>query len=377
MKCLTSIQIKTLKLWNQHHRYTYNKSVDMLNGDFNKNKLSLYGHDNLKPESSNNLYNKLELRNLIVPADTCSRIPWILETPKSIRESAVFEACKNLKSGISNLKNGNIKYFNMKFKSKKLLKWTIGIPKESIKIHENGELGIYEERTTMFRLKTTEKITKINKDCTIHFDGLKYYICVPEDVQLKTNNESSWFCSLDPGSRKFQTIYSPDNDNYIIIGDRASTVLYKNLIKLDKMLNKPNSKTILKIKKLRNRIMNLQTELHCKSINFLCESYKNIYIPKLTKDNDIIKIKGRKIHTKTVRNMVVLGHSKFVERLKTKAETYRDVKIHVITEEYTSQRCLRCENLTKTSDEKYICNTCNFTIDRDVLGSTNILLKNW
>ena len=368
-------------MWNEHHRYTYNKSIDILNGDYgnyeSKTNLNLYGYDNVKPESSSNLYNKLELRNMIVPVDACSRIPWILKTPKSIRESAVFEACKNLKSGISNIRNGHIKYFNMKFKSKKLLKWTIGIPKESIKIHENGDLGIYEKQTTMFRLKTTESITKINNDCTIHFDGLKYYICVPEEVQLKTNTKSNWFCSLDPGSRKFQTVYSPDNDNYIIIGDRASTILYQNLIKLDRMLNKPNLKNVLKIKKLRHRIMNLQTELHYKSVNFLCENYKNIYIPKLTRNNDIINVKNRKIHTKTVRSMVVLGHCKFVEKLKTKAETYRDVKVHVITEEFTSQICLRCKNLTKTTKEIYSCKSCKFAIDRDVLGSTNILLKNW
>jgi transposase len=49
----------------------------------------------------------------------------------------------------------------------------------------------------------------------------------------------------------------------------------------------------------------------------------------------------------------------------------------VITEEYTSQKCLNCKKLTKTKDELFKCKSCNFTIDRDVLGSTNILLKNW
>lgn len=361
-------------MWNDHHRYSYNKAINILNQE---NKRPLY--NGVKPENSNNFYSKLELRNLITPADTCSRIPWVLETPKAIRESAVFEAFKNLKSGISNLKNGHIRYFNLRYKKKKLLKWTIGIPKESINIHENGDLGIYEERTTMFRIKTTEKINKINNDCTIHFDGSSYYICIPEEITMKTNEKSNWMCSLDPGSRKFQTIYSPDNDNYIIIGDRASTILYNNLIKLDKLLSKQNCKNKIKITKLRIRISNLQSELHYKTINFLCENYKNIYVPKLTKENDIIKKDNRKINTKTVRNMVVLGHCKFVERLKIKAETFNNVKIHVISEEYTSQTCLCCKKLTKTSNETYICSNvqCNFTIDRDILGSTNILLKNW
>ena len=359
-------------MWNNHCRYSYNKSINMLNED---NERPLY--KGVKPENSTIFYSKLELRNLIVPADACSRIPWILETPKAVRESAVFEACKNLKSAISNLKNGHIKYFNLTYKSKKLLKWSIGIPKESIKVYQNGDLGIYEERTTNFRTRTTEKVKEIKHDCTIHFDGLYYYVCVPEEREMKSNKESNWMCSMDPGSRKFQTIYSPDNDNYTIIGDRASSILYKELIKLDKLQSNKNSKNRLKIIKLRLRIKNLQSELHNKSINFLCENYKNIYIPKLTKENDIISKQNRKINTKTVRNMVVLGHCKFIEKLKTKADLYTNVKIHIITEEYTSQRCLNCKNLTKTNEEIYVCKSCNFRIDRDVLGSTNILLKNW
>lgn len=361
-------------MWSLHHRYTYNKSINIINEERGFDR-PLY--NGTKPENSNTFYTKLELRNLIVPESVCSRIPWILQTPKAIRESAVFEACKNLKSAISNLKNGHIKYFNLRYKSKKNIKWTMSIPKESIRVYDNGDLGIYEERTTNFRLKTTEKITNINNDCTIHYNGLYYYICVPQQVEIKTNKSCNWVCSLDPGTRKFQTIYSPDNDNYLIIGDKASTILYNNLIKLDKLISNPNSKNKLKIQKLRLRIANLQNDLHFKTSNFLCNNYKNIYIPKLTNENDIIKLKNRKINTKTVRNMVVLGHCKFVERLKTKADEFTNVRIHTITEEYTSQKCLNCKNLTKTSKEIYVCNNCNFTMDRDILGSTNILLKNW
>ena len=335
----------------------------------------------VKPENSNTFYSKLELRNQIVPESVCSRIPWILQTPKSIRESAVFEACKNLKSAISNLQNGHIKYFDLKYKNKKHHKWTIGIPKESIKIYENGDLGIYEERTTNFRLRTSELIkdVEINNDCTIHFNGLNYYFCFLKNVEIKTNNKDNWVCAIDPGIRKFQTIYSPDNDNYITIGNNASKILYNKLLKLDNLISKNSSKTNLKILKLRLRIQNLQEELHWKTSNFLCNNYKNIYIPKLTKENDIIKKDKRKINTKTVRNMVVLGHCKFIERLKTKAEEFKNVKIHIITEEYTSQICLNCKKRTKTSKETFICDDviCNFTIDRDILGSTNILLKNW
>lgn len=356
-------------MWNDHSRYSYNKAINILNdneiGDT---------YNGIKAEYCNTYYSETELRNLITPAHVCSRIKWILDTPKHIREAGVFEARQNLQKAITNLKNGHIKHFNLKFKKKKQTKWTIDA---SLNIHKNGYIGIYEDRTTNFRVKTTEKIKEINHDCQIHFDGLYYYLCVPEEAEIKTNKSSNWFCSADPGIRKFQTIYSPDNDNYILIGEKASSILYNKLLKLDNLLSVPSNKNKLKIVKLRRNIKDLQSELHNKTAKFLCENYKNIYIPKLTKENDIINKTKRKINTKTVRNMVVLGHCKFIEKLKAKADLYNNVKVNIITEEYTSQKCLKCKKLTKTTKEIYVCESCNFTIDRDVLGSTNILLKNW
>lgn len=87
---------------------------------------------------------------------------------------------------------------------------------------------------------------------------------------------------------------------------------------------------------------------------------------------------NRKIKNETVRKMVVLGHSTFIEKLKTKADLYRNVWINQITEEYTSQQCLKCRNKTKVSGETYKCKDlgCGYIIDRDILGSTNIWIKN-
>ena len=329
-------------------------------------------YNGTKPEFVNTTYSKLELRNLITPANTCCFTEWLLETPKSIRESAVFEAHKNLRSCFTNLKNGNIKYFNLGFMSKRKQSWSIGVTKDAVKPYGKS-IGIYEASTGM-RFKLTEPIYEVNHDIKIQFDGLHYYLCVPYTKELKINSKF-WFTSLDPGVRKFQTTYSPDANEHLIIGDRASTRLYSCLLSLDKMIS--NHVPSKKILKLRKKIQNLQSEMHFKTVNFLTDRYQNIYAPKLTKCNDIISKEYRKIRTKTVRNMVVLAHCKFIERLKTKAEEFTNVTVKVITEEFTSQKCLNCRENTKTSSEVYVCNNCNFTIDRDILGSSNILVKNW
>ena len=384
---LTSIQKKVLRKWSYHHRFTYNKTINYITQEYNE--YDYYDLDHLNTNLKKNdlrfsmkqnpsiYYSKLELRNFIVPESGCSRTPWLLETPKAIRESAVFEADKNLRSAISNLTNGNISFFDLRYKTKKHMKWTIGIPKQSINNYTRS-VGIYESRTTNFRIKTTENVPKIDHDCTIHFDGLNYYLNIQSEIDSKENIRNNWFASLDPGVRKFQTLYCPDEDEYIMIGNRASEKMYNKLFKLDFLCSKKSTRKNEKAKiKIRNKVQNLQTELHYKLSNFLCKKYRNIFIPKLTKENDIISKKNRKIRTTTERKMVVLGHSKFIERLKTKALEFKNVNVKIITEEYTSQTCLSCRNLTKTSNEMFKCNHCGYILDRDMLGSTNILLKNW
>ena len=372
---LNSIQKKTLTKWSSHHRFSYNKAISILNG----NDEQVVKYDNVFPQNPNTFYSKIELRNLITPENACSKTKWVLETPKHIRESAVFEAHKNLKSAISNLKNGHIRHFDLRFKSKKSKTWSFEVPHTSIKNHNGTELGIYELITTNSRIKTAEKVEPIEHNCNVMFNGLNYYLCVPIKVDVKHNNNDGLIASLDPGVRKFQTVYSPDKNEFLMIGKGAGEVLYSHLLKLDKLLSKKNSKNRVKIEKLRIRIQNLQSELHFKTSNFLCNNYKKIFVPKLTKENDIIKKTGRKIQTQTVRNMVVLGHCKFIERLKTKAEEFKNVTVHIISEEFTSQRCLECDRLTKMKkgEELYKCDFCGLSIDRDILGSTNILLKNW
>lgn len=385
---LTSIQKKILQKWNDDCRYSYNKAINLMSSEYIQRDPAPFlpkecsSPDFIKKHvtlHSTNMYtSELSLRNDITPKEKCCHIPWILKTPKHPRETAVFEAYRSRKSAITNVNNGNIKKFSLGYRTKKKDTWSIEIPAGSINVYPDKTVGLYEEQRSFTRMKLTEELKEVKHNCKMYYDGIDYYLCVPEEKNIKTvSNLANWYCSIDPGSRKFATLYNPENEEYTIIGNRASTKLYGMLIYLDNLISKRKSKNKNLIKKKRRQIQNFQKELHFKSAHYICENFKNIYIPKLTKDNDIINKEKRKINTKTVRNMVVLGHCKFIERLKTKANLYTNVKVHIITEEYTSQKCLSCSRLTKTSDEIYRCKHCRFTIDRDFLGSTNILLKNW
>lgn len=372
---LNSIQKKLLNKHRHNYRYIYNKAVDILNtennykNDFYKSMLERFGPIE-KKASYGTSYSKLGLRDLIVPEEVNSRTPWLLETGYAIREQASFEAHRNWEKNIKDVIAGKKRFFNLNFKSKRDLKWTININKQNIttrKAFGKTEFSLYKESGF---IKTTEDF-EIEHDCSIHFDGKYYYILVPYQKPFRESKAENFHVALDPGQRKFQVAYSPLG-GINIIGKNASEKIYKLLLFIDKAVSKKNKKLEVK---LRRRVKNLQTELHNKTSHFLCQNFRNIYIPKLTKNNDIIK--NKKLKSKTIRKMVILGHCKFVERLKNKASDYNNIKVHEITEEYTSQTCLKCHSRTKTSKEIYKCKTCKFEIDRDILGSRNILLKSW
>lgn len=51
------------------------------------------------------------------------------------------------------------------------------------------------------------------------------------------------------------------------------------------------------------------------------------------------------------------------------------IKLHLTSEEYTSQTCPICMERTKPKDRIFICNFCGFIEHRDIIGASNILIK--
>ena len=373
---LKSDQKKLLHAWNDHARFSYNKAVEMIN--------------------SGEKVNNFELRNKIVQeAVQTDETKFVLSTPKDIRAAAVFEACKNFKVAFTNLKKKNIKKFNVNFKSRKVQErngWTIEIPKTAFIFKNDNNtvkksMYIYKRITKNILFETRENFSsllnaenKFDHDCKIQFDGLDYYLIVPfQSNKMKNDKVKSTICSMDPGVRTFQTLYDPENECILKIGDEASTVIYKLLLKLDKLLSlqsiKQTKKLELKIKRVRRRIQNLQKDLHDKTAFFLCSTYKNVVIPPFDGKGMSNKI-TRKISSTTVRKMMVLGHSKFLERLRTKASEF-GTNIILTDESYTTKTCGRCNMINNNvgSSKTFHCYSCKFETDRDANGAFNILRK--
>lgn len=363
---LTLVQKQLLQKWNSHSRVTYNMSIFRLNTDID-------------------FPNKLKLRNEIVPANKNKFTKWMIETPTQIRTRAVFEAYTRVKTGIQQIKNKTIKFFKMNFKDKKFQKengWSIDIQKQSIKKFNNTTLYIYpgDTKKSKFKLNESIKDLEIEYDCKIHFDGLDYYIIIPYKDTKKNDINRNGIISLDPGIRTF--LSGVDITRTIEIGDKANEKMYPLLKKLDTYISKKSrmkgekaKKMNKSIKHLRKRIKNLQQELHKKSSTWLCNTYKNVIIPDFG-SKQMSKKANRKLKTKTVRQMSVLGHKMFIQRLKTKAIEL-NTNVIIQEESYTSKTCSSCSyvKVKKFTGKTFICENCNIKIDRDTNGSINIFKK--
>jgi hypothetical protein len=91
-------------------RFFYNKSVSKIQEHLDRRDYSIL--------------NKKSLRPIVMKSDKTiekgDKMEWQKDIPYDTRQEAIADACSAYKSAFSNLRNGNIKQFNVSFKSKRL-----------------------------------------------------------------------------------------------------------------------------------------------------------------------------------------------------------------------------------------------------------------
>jgi putative transposase len=302
---------------------------------------------------------------------------WELETPKDIRAGAIDDLVNAFKTSMSNLKNNNISRFHLQFRKKKY-ESSIVIPSTGLKLNEKG-LVIYptycSEPIKVSRDKALRNI-EFNHNCRLKNDNGNWFLYVPYKAKPENTIPKKECCALDPGTRKFQTIYS--EDSIIKIGIRRDQV--KRLqTRMDLLQSLRGRKLIRKshfnekINKIQFRMKNLVDELHYQTIRFLTTTYMVIYIPKF-ENQELVRINKSK---KFRRDIFTLRHYTFRERLNAKGNLHNYCHVENCTEEYTSKTCTRCGNIKRDlgSSEVYKCSMCNLVLDRDVNAARNIFIK--
>jgi len=380
---LTPVQKEILKVWVDHSRYSYNRAVSILN--------VLGGN-----------VSKTSLRDFIVPAKVCNhRCPWVLDTPKPVREGAVFEAHKNRKAGMTNLIRGNIQTFSLNFISKKKESWTLnglnsvrrvnnreftmyptfGLgefkTKENLPLPTQEELIIPEEGTPYPSLSSYKNL------CSMHFDGCNYYLCVPIEKSPEKIVKPSFTLSCDPGVRTMHTCYVPDMETCFKIGDGASNKLFELDEEVEKFKVKAREaktkqyRRFFKMRIIKNRakIQYLQSELHWKTARWMCLNFRHIVIPRFGSTSMVCR-ETSKLSADNKRRMFLLAHGKFLSRLMSKAEEF-GTTVQIVDERNTTRTCSHCDYVKNDigKAEEWTCNNCKFRHDRDCTASRNIFQK--
>ena len=350
----TTQQKLTIKKWMDTRRYVYNKAIAKV--------------------KEGEKINFFKLRDMLVTAKNNTTIKdWELETPAHIRAGAVSDMVKNYTTAFSNLKNMNIKGFNMGFCKKK--------DEPSIEIQKTGitiDKGLYlfkRYMPTKVKIASGEKLDfPIDYDCRLQIKYGIWYLVVPIKRHNKVVSDKKEWCSLDPGVRTFQTVYSEEEVFQIKIKKEA---IKKLQIKLDKFKSLRARKIISPSRKRRQqgriytRLNNLVDDLHHKTCAILTSIYNTIILPKFESQEMVKKSRNKNMN----RNLLQLKHYKFKERLRSKCQL-SGCTLEICTEEYTSQTCGACGKLTKIgSSEVYVCSNCGIHIDRDVNGARNIGIK--
>jgi len=374
-------QKKILNNWFGTSRFVYNRLLNAINDPSEYYKTFNNDEDPLKYEVNlSQLFNEFDymnfysMRNHYVTKKNNNHLyNWEFETPKDIRAGSLKQLISNFKSAFTNKRKQNIVDFKIKYKSKKNIHKSITIPKYTIKINKKSinifSTFIKEPLKVKSRTQKQLKDIKIEHDCKLIYDGLGFFLLVPYKKKVKTKKDKKKIVALDPGVRTFQTGYSKDR---YFKSESRTKILKKYYKKIDilKSLRK-GRKAVLK---LGAKIRNTVNDIHWKTINYLTKKYNDVLLPNFESQE---MCKKRQLNKSTNRIFMSLQHYKFKQRLIDKTKETINFRVHIVREDYTSKTCTNCGNINNNLKGKkiYTCENCSLSIDRDINGARNILLK--
>jgi putative transposase len=294
---------------------------------------------------------------------------WAEEVPYQVKKMAVSDAYKAFGNGCAKAKKTK-QAFKLKFRSKKDPKQSCFIPSSAIK-----KDGIYVTKSG--KLSMAEAVPENLKDSRLICQNGRWFLAVPYAVEVTKTENKGRMVAIDPGVRTFATLFSEDVATKI--GENSITRIHRLCVKLDKLTSKialSKAKAKRKVKKAMHRlkwkVWDLVDELHYKTIKHLTDNFDTILLPTF-ETSQMVSKSGRKIRSKTARQMLTLSHFKFKMRLKSKAETLGKTVLDVC-EAYTSKTASWTGEMVKIGGSKFI-KSQGLTLDRDINGARGIFLR--
>ncbi len=301
-------------------------------------------------------------------------LPWELETPKEIRTGAIKEACSAYKSGISNLKAGNIKFFSMKFRKKTSFTQGISLPKSFITNLD----GVFHIAKTFFkgnnhefpsgkRTKKKHRNLVIQHDCRLIKKYNEFWLLVPVDAPCKKKEVFLTYGGVDPGVKTFLTVFENEGCTEYKVDSERITRINKKIDTL-KGFKRVRKKHFLRYEKKKG---NLIKEIHWKSIRSMLTNWDVLFFGDIKSHGISSKGNNKKLH----RDINDLKFYQFKQRLQHQA-MQRGNKVFFVNEAYTSKTCSCCGGMYDVGISRvYECEFCKKKLGRDENASKNILMK--
>jgi putative transposase len=155
-----------------------------------------------------------------------------------------------------------------------------------------------------------------------------YYLAVPSKHRVPSGENQAHgvtqaIVAIDPGVRTFATFYSSESCGFLGGADfsriqRMAHYLDDLMSRATKAGKQKKKRMMLAGLRMRQKVQNLIDELHHKTALFLVKNFDCILLPTF-ETSQMVGRSGRKIRSKTVRNMLTFAHYRFKQFLKNKA----------------------------------------------------------
>lgn len=246
---------------------------------------------------------------------------------------------------------------------------------------------------------------RLTETCKIHWDKRTrafHFLYTHEIPRLEDPDpefETKRVVATDPGTRRFQTFYSPTSGEFGVLLNKQRVEMERRCFDIDRRTSwlarraardrqpeckprtrKQRQRTVRdkrrRLAKERVRLHQWTKCTHYDAANFLLQRYDLVIAPKLA-TAQMVPRSGRAFGNATARAMYTWSHGLFAQRLESAAARYAGrCVLTTLGEPGTSKTCTHCGKWKADlgGAEKYECARCSALYDRDLGGARNNFL---
>lgn len=352
-----------LRRWFGAARYAYNQTVELLTGG------------DAQPAV------KTKIRDLVLPM-----LPsWHRHAPREVLVGAIFDACravsavKKFNAQLAKDKSRGMRqdedFARVRFRSRKN-------PRQTFTVQANCVSGAGIYRTKLGDMLMAERLpVAVNRNISrLTLKYGQYHLAVPYDEERPPERENqARVVALDPGVRSFLTWYCADSVGKI--GEGAFFRIQRLCERLDDLLSRAAKSPSRRRRNMRRaagrmrvRIENLISELHRQTARFLVKNFDVILLP-IFETSEMVERGRRRIHSKTVRNLLTLAHYRFGMFLRHKAAEL-GVTVLSVNEAYTTKTVSWTGEVKESvGGASVVVGRDGERMDRDYNGARGIYLR--